>query len=237
MVCILLNKNDVAGHWLAGVLKQRGRQQVMVIYADDLVQAKKISCGFKNGQPFYSLQLQSGFVFSSDKKQKLLNRISHLSIPYVNAFQTKDRSYVQAEMQAIICFILSASLNHVFNAANGNGLSGAIHSNIEWKMMAKEHKLPIQEFLFQQKKLIDDEPVSNSSFSVVAFNGKCYTSFKNFSLPYQTKLIGLQKAAGVNILEAEFLWREDRCIFRMATAKPQFRHITPEFIHDLIDVL
>ena len=151
MVCILLNSDDASGKWLAHSLKQVSDKPIKMISAEELVYAQDFTCGFRNGQAFFSITLHSGFCFRCDTTNTVINRINYLNLQHLSQFKEEDRDYVRSELQAIFTFLFDALPNNLFNQSSGRGLCGALRSATEWKLLAIKAGFNTGDTIYQDK--------------------------------------------------------------------------------------
>jgi hypothetical protein len=237
MVCILLNADDKPGLWLARTLKQVCTQTVHSISAEELLYAPHFTCGFRNGQAYFSIILHNGFQFSSTSMPLCLNRITHLPQQHLTLFQPGDRDYVQSEQQAVFTFLLSTLPGSLFNNASGRGLCGAHRSYTEWLLLASTAGLTIGDFLFQEKQTFSSLPEESLQFSVIVFRGKCYSRSPYLSGDLQQALLRLLHLTAENIIEVQLQWVNGKAYFRNALINPTFADVNQAFIHDLNTLL
>lgn len=234
MVCVLLNKNDKPGRWLARSLVQAGAPPLQLISAEELLYAPVFSCGFRNGQAFFSVQLHNGFLFSNTTVTAVLNRISYLPQAHLQQFKEEDRSYVQAEQQAIFTFLFSILPGQVFNAASGRGLSGANRSPAEWLLLASEAGLSVVTTTYSGGTVyFSRQDEQANEITVVVFVGRCYSRSPCLTPALAEKLVALQKQSGENILEVSLLWQNNTAFFRSASVQPGFADVDATFLIDL----
>lgn len=233
MICILLNNDDGPGLWLARWLRRKKANEVKVISAEELLFASSFSCGFHNGQAFFSLSLQSGFLFSNTTVSTVLNRINYLPSQHLAYFKEEDRNYVQAEQQAIFTFLFSILPNPVFNSSSSLGLSGAFRTQWSWQLLAKRAGLSIAEMIYTGKKLYSSRTQSETFF-VLVFGEKCYSQSPHLTDKLTEQLQRLRCLCSEKIIEVELSANSSGVFFKTATTKPNFTQINESFLHDLM---
>lgn len=238
MICVLINTDDNSGLWLARSLKQRCAKPVKVITAEELVYAPFFSCGFKNGQAFFTIRLHTDLQLCSSADFTFLNRISYLPDKHLAYFKEVDRDYVRSEQQAVFTFLFSILPNSLFNMATGRGLSGVQRSLFEWKMLARQVGFRMAETVFENKQLYQEKVNSTDGvFYLVAFRGKCYGKKTADCAKAGRLAIALQERSSEKILEVGLQVIGDDVFFETATITPGFRDVNESFLNDLQKLL
>lgn len=237
MICILLNKEDVAGLKLSRLLQKAGRTDIKLIAAEELVYAPSFSCGIRNGKAFFSLQLTDGFVFSNETVSAVINRIQRLPSGHIQRFAAADRDYVKAELDAIFVFLFSILPNSIFNKSTPAGFCGRHRSAAEWQLLAGQSGFATGEMLYQHKQLQTSAVPAGKIKTLLSFRGGCYGSAAVDHTAAAQCCTKLGQLAGENILEIKF-WEDDgQLVFASAATQPSFENLDADFINAINSLL
>ncbi len=138
MWLVLCHPDDVSALWAGQGLRTRGVTPVEFISPVELICARRLEYRAGDGKPAQaSAELAGGKRLDVRCLRGTLNRAARMEYPQVQRAALADRTYVQAEMDAILLAWLGALPAPVFNPAHPSGWGGAQSHPFAWALRAQ----------------------------------------------------------------------------------------------------
>ncbi len=138
MWLVLCDPHDHAALWAGSQLRSLGLMPVQFVAPQELLLASRLEyCAEVSTKAYAYAQLQGDRVIDTRSVHGTINRAVRLNCPQVGVAATQDRSYVQAEMDAIMLAWLAALSARAINPATASAWSGVQLSAFAWAQHAQ----------------------------------------------------------------------------------------------------
>ena len=184
--------------------------------------ARRVEYRAENGEPIRaSVDFASGRQIDVRRLRGTLNRATRIDYPQLRKAAPADRSYIQAEMDAILLAWLGALESPVFNPAQPSGWAGSLLHPFAWALHAQRAGFATPSYRCGYAGL--EIPVTHGgtkSFHIV-FGGR---TFPQLSAELERAAVRLSDSIGIPLLGITLAWAANgQASFDGASPTPDLR--------------
>jgi hypothetical protein len=142
MLLVLCDPSDVGALWAGLGLRSRV-PDVEIVSTEELGSALRFDLRLDRSFRSVQIDLADGRHISSTELSGVLNRLQTVPTGQLDRAAASERTYAQAELEALHVSWLAALECPVINRPKPHGLCGAFRSDLEWAMLAAQAGLPV----------------------------------------------------------------------------------------------
>ena len=142
MLLVLCDPSDVGALWAGLGLRSR-LPDVEIVSTEELGSALRFDLRLDRRFRSVRIDLADGRRISSTELSGVLNRLQTVPAGQLGRAAASERTYAQAELEALHVSWLAALECPVINRPKPHGLCGAYRSDLEWTMLAAQAGLPV----------------------------------------------------------------------------------------------
>lgn len=222
MWLVLCDPNDSSALWAGQGLRARGATPVEFVSPVELICAPRLEYRSENGGAAHATaELASGRRIDGRRLRGTLNRAMRMDPPQIQRTAPADRTYVRAEMDAILLAWLGALPAPLFNPAHPTGWAGAQWHPFAWALRAQKagFRTPPQRCGYAGLEPSADGGHHTSAHLV--FGGR---TFPTLPSEMESAAVRLAHSACIPLLGIAITWLANgEAIFAGAIATPDLR--------------
>jgi hypothetical protein len=225
---VVSQDGDADAAWLVDGLRTGVDEPIVLVTAGHLVHDCRWEHRVGRWGASTRLTLGDGSVIDSDAVGAVLNRLLWISADGFRGADPRDRRYATAEFYALALSWLHSLGARVLNRPAGTGLAGAWRTDISWRALARLAGLPVLASRSSDAAL---DPGPDDDRRVLLVDGEPIedrAQIEGWAQPWQfddmlrAGLAELQRASGLDVLEARFTGQDVRAL-RSVVSVPELQ--------------